>query len=148
MRTYFICDELDCGFYYSGTLHTPIGHVMSIPVVALDRKVQLVKVGMGEDGVRVMAEHDMADHIFPVNLFDRPPRIDVRVSRAVTPELHERWLRLVAYCKGEPFVSSRRWYALVRESDGGTLCRRLLSDEELSTMKCTAKLGYVWRAEP
>jgi hypothetical protein len=127
---FFICNELDCGFFYHANTK-PVKPYSSIEVfvVVLGKKVKLLSVGTGEEGYQTLIDQGMENSIFPVNLFNRPFQIDVKVSGTVTPELHERWLKLIAFYKMEPFVSQRKEH--VRFSDNGRIVQhRLCTTEE------------------
>jgi hypothetical protein len=107
-RAFYLCNELDCGFFYdSMTKRVTWVSEIEVFVVVLGKKVKLKPVGRGDRGYQDLVNQGMENSIFPANLFSRPFQIDVKVSRTVTPELHERWLKLIAYYKNEPFVSDR-----------------------------------------
>jgi hypothetical protein len=128
---FYICNELDCGFFYKNATRraAPVAQI-EVFVVALGKRVKLDPAGTGEAGHQCLLDQGMADSIFPVDLFHRPYQIDVKVSRTVPPELHERWLRLIAYCKNEPFVSERREYVRVLEENGQIVQQKLCTAEE------------------
>lgn len=127
---FYVCNELDCGFFYNNQASqpAPIAEV-EVLVVAIGKKVKLIPIGRGEAGYQELVEQGMANSIFPVDFFHFPFCIDVKVSRTVPPELHERWLKLIAFYKKEPFVSERREYVRVME-DGKIVQRKLCTEPE------------------
>jgi hypothetical protein len=130
-RAFFLCNELDCGFFYDSTAKRVARESeIEVFVVVLGKKLKLKPVGRGDAGYQELANQGMDNCIFPVNLFQRPFQIDVKVSRTVTPELHERWLKLIAYYKNEPFVSERKEYVRVRDDNGKIVQHRLCTAEE------------------
>ena len=128
---FYICHELDCGFFYNGKSKPVAIPQIEILVLALGKKVKLTHVGTGEAGHQKLMEQGMENAVFPVNLFNRPFQIDVKVSGTVTPELHEKWLKLIAYYKNEPFVSERKEYVRVLDENGKIVQQRLCTAEEL-----------------
>ena len=86
---FYVCHELDCGFFYNGQVK-PVASISQIEVfvVVLGHKVKLNLVGRGEAGYQKLLNQGMENAVFPVNLFNRPFQIDVKVSHTVSPELH------------------------------------------------------------
>lgn len=132
---YYICDELDCGFKYTykerrgPSAKNPL-HVISVNVFDLGKKVTIRLLGFDESGLRKLYEMGHEGYIFPVNLFMKPYSVQVKVSKSgsVTPDLQERWLKMIASYKGETYVSSRKHYVLV--SDYGEIIKHKLFNEE------------------
>lgn len=129
--SFFVCHELDCGLYDNGKMK-PVALTSQIDVfvVVLGKKVKLNPVGKGKAGYERLVDEGMENAVFPVNLFNRPYQIDVKVSRTVSPELHERWLKLIAFYKNEPFVSERKEYVRVLDENGKIVQQKLCTAEE------------------
>ena len=131
---FYICHELDCGFFYNGKTKPVAIPQIEVFVVALGKKVKLTHVGTGEAGYQKLMEQGMENAVFPVNLFSRPFQIDVKVSSTVPPELHERWLKLIAFYKNEPFVSERKEYVRVVDESGEIVQHKLCTEEEFQSV--------------
>src|SRR5262245_30872317 len=130
-RAFFLCNERDCGFFYDSTAKRVARESeIEVFVVVLGKKVKLKPVGRGDASYQELVNQGMDNSIFPVNLFQRPFQIDVNVSRTVTPELHERWLKLIAYYKKEPFVSERKEYVRALDDNGMIVQHKLCTAEE------------------
>lgn len=133
ISSYYLCDDLDCGFHFSDKYrpHHPVLE-LEIPVIDLNKKVKIKFVGFGEAGRNVLIDHGHEDHIFPVNLFDKPFRIDPKPSKKFRGRDHENWLKLIAYHKGQEHISYRKEYVLI-SPDGQVGEAELLSEEELKS---------------
>lgn len=140
---YYLCDELDCGFSYHYKLkHGPSRNrpllTPQVLVVALNKKVSLRLIGWGQIGFARMIDHGHEGYIFPVNLHDRPFRIDPKL----VGEEDEKWQRLIASFKGVTYVSSRKNYVLVNKN-GEIVRRKLCNEIEFAE---TLKFSANWQA--
>lgn len=140
---YYLCNQLDCGFsYHYKSKHGPSrNHPLLTPqvlVVALNKKVALYLIGWGQKGLEKAIDHGHEGYIFPVNLHDRPFRIDPKLMG----EEDEKWQRLIASVKGVPYVSLRRKYVLVNH-DGEVVRSKLCNDKEYAE---TLKYQSNWQS--
>lgn len=126
---FYLCNDLDCGFYYhykkrGPSKHRPIIEMM-VPVVGLDKKVRVKLIGMGEIGLNKLLDHGHEGYIFPIHLFNKPYQINPKLDG----EEDERWQKLLASVKGVPFVSTRKKYVLVGK-DGVVVRTKLCNEAE------------------
>lgn len=127
---YYLCDELDCGFYYcykrgrGPSQHHPL-LLPPVFVVDLNKKVTLRLIGWGKEGFDKLIDHGHDGYIFPVNLHDKPFRIEPKLGG----EEDEKWKKLIASVKGEVYKSDRKNYILV-DKNGDVVKRKLCSEEE------------------
>lgn len=139
---YYLCEELDCGFYYFyKKCHGPSKYhpllAPSVLVVDLGIKVSIYLAGWGKQGFDILIDHGHEGYIFPVNLHDKPFRIDPRLGG----EEDEKWKKLIASFKGEEYTSSRKTYVLV-DNDGNVIRRKLCNEEEF---KATLEYQKDWQ---
>ncbi len=125
---YYLCDSLDCGFYYhykekSGpSINKPINR-LSVPVVGLDKLVLVKLVGIGDTGLNILLDHGHEGYIFPIHLYNKPFKIDPHLEH----EEDEKWQKILAQAKGIPFVSTRKKCDLVDKS--GNIIRTKFCNE-------------------
>lgn len=103
--SYYSCDQLPCGFFYSDSALAPV-LMYEVYVPLLRVKVNLRWLGYAEDGLRKLVDLGYENVIFPVNLFDKPYRIDPFISRTVDEHLLARW-RMIVNRYGRPRVPDR-----------------------------------------
>lgn len=127
---YYLCDELDCGFYYcykQGRGPSKYRPLLSPPVfvVDLNKSVTLRLVGWGKEGFSRLLDHGHEGYIFPVHLHDKPFRVEPKLGG----EEDEKWKKLVAGFKGEEYKSTRKSYILV-DKDNNIMKRKICNEEE------------------
>lgn len=126
---FYLCSELNCGFRYCYKRnHGPSkNHPLLCPlvlVVDLNKKVNINLIGWGEEGFEKLINYGYEGYIFPVNLHDKPFRIDPQLSG----EEDENWKKLISNIKGESYKTNRKYYILV--DDKGSVIKRKLCNEE------------------
>lgn len=89
---FYYCRQLDCGLFYKHPRQNRRPILEFTPFVPrLNKQVSISLVGIGQEGYNKLVARNLADRIFPVDLWHTPNVIDPFESRTTTSEMVRQW---------------------------------------------------------